>query len=297
MPTAKKSALGRGLDSLFEENGGLDEQTAALSQVKLRVMDLEPNREQPRQLFNEESLTELSRSIAEHGVLQPILVRPQPSGAYQIIAGERRWRAARAAGLAEVPVVIRDFTDEEAMAAALIENLQREDLNPMEEAAGYQQLMDAFDLTQEEVSRRLGKSRSAVGNALRLLNLPDGAMELVREGKLSAGHARALLALDYLHSSAERIAEEVVAGELSVRETERLVKRENAVQAPPDVSADFLYEPRRASFYDEVQLSLEQCMGRRVKVETRGKNENGTLVIDFHNQEDLQRIAKLLETV
>lgn len=297
MPTVKKGGLGRGLDSLFEENGGLDEQTAALSQVKLRVMDLEPNREQPRQRFEEDALAELSRSIAEHGVLQPILVRPQPSGAYQIIAGERRWRAARAAGLAEVPVVIRDFTDEQAMAAALIENLQREDLNPIEEAAGYQQLMDTFDLTQEEVSRRLGKSRSAVGNALRLLNLPDGAIALVREGKLSAGHARALLGLDYPHISGDRVAEEVVNMELSVRETERLVKRENIVRAAPAAPVGFLGETRRAAFYDEVQLSLEQCMGRRVKVETRGKNENGTLVIDFHDQDDLQRIAKLLEIV
>lgn len=297
MPTVKKGGLGRGLDSLFEENGGLDEQTAALSQVKLRVMDLEPNREQPRQDFDEEPLAELSRSIAEHGVLQPILVRPQPNGAYQIIAGERRWRAARMAGLAEVPVVIRDFTDEEAMAAALIENLQREDLNPMEEAMGYQKLMHTFDLTQEEVSRRLGKSRSAVANALRLLNLPDEVMAMVREGRLSAGHARALLSLDLPELSAERLAETIVEQQLSVREAERLVKRENDMDDLPDVSMDFLYEPRRAAFYDEVQLSLEQCMGRRVKVQTAGKSENGTLVIDFHDQADLQRIAKLLEMV
>ena len=286
MPTVKKGGLGRGLDSLFEDNGGLEEQAA--NQVKLRIMDMEPNREQPRQDFDEEALAELSRSIAEHGVLQPILVRPMPDGAYQIIAGERRWRAARAAGLAEVPVAIRELSDEEAMAAALIENLQREDLNPMEEALGYQRLMKTFDLTQEEVSRRLGKSRPVVANALRLLNLPKATAELVREGRLSSGHARALLGLDN-KIMVDALAEEIAAGDVSVREAERLVKRQNSAWDKTPANP-----PRRAAFFDEVQLSLEAALGRRVKVNTSGKEENGTLVIDFFDQEDLQVLANML---
>jgi len=288
MPTVKKGGLGRGLDSLFEDNGGLEEQTAAHSQTKLRIMDMEPNRDQPRTDFDEEALAELSRSIAEHGVLQPILVRPMPEGAYQIIAGERRWRASRMAGLAEVPVVIRELTDEEAMAAALIENLQREDLNPMEEALGYQQLIDTFGYKQDEVARRLGKSRPTVANALRLLSLPTQVTELVREGRLSSGHARALLGLDN-KVLASHFAHEIIGEELTVREAERMIKKQNRIPAADETKV------RRASFFDEVQLSLEMAMGRKVRVITSGKQENGTLVIDFMSKEDLQAIAKALE--
>ena len=288
----KKGGLGRGLDSLFEENGGLDEQAAA-SAVKLRMMDVEPNRDQPRRDFDEASLAELSRSIAEHGVLQPILVRPMTSGAYQIIAGERRWRAAQAAGLSEIPVVIRELSDEQAMAAALIENLQREDLNPMEEASGYQQLMDAFSLTQEEVARKLGKSRPAVANALRLLKLPLPIKDMVRAGKLSSGHARALLGVEN-PTMIFPLAEEVVAGDYSVRETERRVKQQNDAWKHMDKEEEAKPAPRRASFFDEVQLSLSQAMGRKIKVVTKGKAEEGTLVIDFFDREDLQGIAQSL---
>ena len=296
MPTAiKKGGLGRGLDSLFEDNGGLDEQTAGQGQVKLRIMDVEPNRDQPRSDFDETALAELSRSIAEHGVLQPILVRPMPNGAYQIIAGERRWRAARAAGLAEIPVVIRELTDEQAMAAAMIENLQREDLNPMEESLGYSKLMQAFSLTQEEVAKRLGKSRPAVANALRLLKLPKELREMVRELKLSSGHARALLGLDS-PIMMEPLAQEIIDNELSVREAEKLVKRQNSIYnslADPD-DEPVPIGARRDAFFDEVQLSLENAMGRRVKVATVGKAQNGTLTLDFHDQEDLRMIALAL---
>ena len=293
--SVKKGGLGRGLDSLFEENGGLDEQAAA-SAVKLRMMDVEPNRDQPRRDFDEASLAELSRSIAEHGVLQPILVRPMTSGAYQIIAGERRWRAARAAGLSEIPVVIREFTDEQAMAAALIENLQREDLNPMEEAVGYQRLMDAFQLTQEEVSRRLGKSRPAVANALRLLKLPESVRELVRAQKLSSGHARALLGLDN-PVMIDSLAEEIIAEECSVRETELMVKQHNNAWKRLQEGGEeekSKSSARRASFFDEVQLSLSESMGRKIKVVTKGKAEEGTLVIDFFDREDLKAIVQSL---
>lgn len=291
-----KSRLGRGLDSLFEDNG--IEETSAAGHLKLRVMDCEPNKSQPRQDFDETALAELSRSIAAHGVLQPILVRPIPGGAYQIIAGERRWRAARAAGLSEIPAVVREFTDEQAMAAALIENLQRENLNPLEEALGYHQLMTAFRLTQEEVAERLGKSRPAVANALRLLRLPEPVREMVRDGKLSAGHARTLLGLSHVRHT-EKAAEEIANGELSVREAEKLVKHYNKTPVEGDaakVLAEMIsHIPRRASFFDEVELSLGQAMGRKIKVVTSGKENRGQIVIDFYEQDDLARIAKALE--
>ena len=299
----KRAALGRGLDSLFEDNG-IEEQTSASSAVKLRIMDCEPNKDQPRRDFDETAMAELSKSIAEHGVLQPILVRPIPGGAYQIIAGERRWRAARAAGLSEIPVVIREFTDEQAMAAALIENLQREDLNPLEEALGYHQLMTTFRLTQEEVAERLGKSRPAVANALRLLRLPEPVREMVREGRLSAGHARALLGLSYtIHT--EEAAERIAQGDLSVRDAEKLVKhynkpieQEEASGLPRQkINELFGLTPRRASFFDEVELSLGQALGRKIKVVTSGKENRGQIVIDFYEQDDLARIARALELI
>ncbi|MDR1927748.1 MAG: ParB/RepB/Spo0J family partition protein [Oscillospiraceae bacterium] len=289
---AKKGGLGRGLDSLFEDNG-LEEQSAA-SAVRLRLMDVEPNREQPRRDFEEEALTALSQSIAEHGVLQPILVRPLPGGTYQIIAGERRWRAARLAGLAEIPAVVKELSDEEAMAAALIENLQREDLNPMEEAQGYQRLMETFGLTQEEAARRVGKSRPVVANALRLLRLPEELHALLRGGRLSGGHARALLGLV---SVAEIVpaANEVLEKDLSVRETEKLVKRRNAEEE--NGGEQTMPKERRASFFDEVELSLAQSLGRKIKVQTSGREEAGRLVIDFFEREDLARLAHALSAL
>jgi ParB family chromosome partitioning protein len=287
----KKGGLGRGLDSLFEENG-LEEQSAA-SAVRLRLLDVEPNKAQPRQDFDEAALAELSRSVAEHGVLQPILVRPLPGGTYQIIAGERRWRAARAAGLVEIPVVVREMNDAQAMAAALIENLQRENLNPVEEAQGIQKLMESCDLTQEEAAQRLGKSRPAVANTLRLLRLPPPVLELVRTDQLSGGHARALLALE----SAEHIralAEAVVAGDLSVRETERLARLAQREKTEPRSSTPPVPPARRLPYYDEVELSLSQALGRKVKVVTAGKEDAGYLLIDFFARDDLNRIVKAL---
>ena len=188
---AKKGGLGRGLDALFADNS--IEEIASTSAVKLKIMDIEPNRDQPRKIFDEDALAELADSIAKHGVIQPLLVRPMPDGSYQLVAGERRWRASRMAGLTEVPVVIKELSDDEAMALALIENLQREDLNAIEEAQGIKALMDTLSLTQDEAAERVGKSRPAVANALRLLKLPDSVIALVSDGKLSPGHARALL--------------------------------------------------------------------------------------------------------
>ena len=294
MPALKKGGLGRGLDSLFEDNG-LEENSAA-SAVRLRLMDVEPNKDQPRRDFDETALAELSRSVAEHGVLQPILVRPLPGGAYQIVAGERRWRAARMAGLSEIPVVIREMSDAQAMAAALIENLQREYLNPIEEARGIQKLMDTFELTQEETARRIGKSRPAVANALRLLRLPAAVAELVRAEKLSGGHARALLAIeDPEHIQA--LAEAVAAGDLSVRETERLVRlaqKEKSGAGRSTGPQGVQVTLRRLPYYDEVELSLGQALGRRIKVVASGKEEAGHLLIDFYERADLDRIVRAL---
>ena len=187
---AKKGGLGKGLDALFADNA-IEEDTPA---VKLKISEIEPNREQPRKEFDDAALAELADSIAQHGVLQPLLVRPLIGGGYQLVAGERRWRASRMAGLTEVPVVVRQMSDQEMMELALIENLQREDLSPMEEAEGYRTLMEGYSLTQEEVAQIVGKSRPAVANSLRLLALPNEIGEMVRSGELSAGHARALLA-------------------------------------------------------------------------------------------------------
>ena len=284
---AKKGGLGKGIDALFIDNATEDLSSSA--SVRLKLMDIVPNKEQPRKKFDDEKLTELTQSIAKHGVLQPLLVRPMPDGSYRLVAGERRWRAARTAGLSEVPVVIKEMTDEEAAVFALVENLQRADLNPVEEAQGMRRLMDDFGLTQEQVSERVGKSRPAVANALRLLKLPSQVLESVSSGELSAGHARALAALDDDETIIEA-ARTVISKKLSVRETEKLVKTLSAApkkKSPARASA-------RDSFFDEVELSLENTLGRKAKVITTGKKESGTLQIDFNDKEDLARLAKAL---
>lgn len=221
---AKKGGLGRGLDALFADNS--IEEIASTSAVKLKIMDIEPNRDQPRKIFDEDALAELADSIAKHGVIQPLLVRPMPDGSYQLVAGERRWRASRMAGLTEVPVVIKELSDDEAMALALIENLQREDLNAIEEAQGIKALMDTLSLTQDEAAERVGKSRPAVANALRLLKLPDSVIALVSDGKLSPGHARALLGFKDEQDIIET-ADLIIEKGLTVRDVEKLVKKRN----------------------------------------------------------------------
>ena len=278
---AKKSGLGKGLEALFAENA-VEEQGKAIT---LRLLEIEPNRDQPRKQFDEEALSELSASIAQHGILQPLLVRPLPGGGYQLGAGERRWRAARMAGLEEVPAVIRELTDREAAELAMIENLQREDLNPMEEAKGYQTLMETYGMTQEEAARAVNKSRPAVANALRLLQLPDEVAEMVAEGRLSAGHARSVLSF----SEEERLpaAREAAEKGLTVRELERRAK---AARAPKKNSPATAFS--RESFYHEVELALTEQMGRRVRVSE--KNGGGLLQIEFYDQEDLRSLANRL---
>lgn len=285
---AKKGGLGRGLDALFADNS--IEEIASTSAVKLKIMDIEPNRDQPRKIFDEDALAELADSIAKHGVIQPLLVRPMPDGSYQLVAGERRWRASRMAGLTEVPVVIKELSDDEAMALALIENLQREDLNAIEEAQGIKALMDTLSLTQDEAAERVGKSRPAVANALRLLKLPDSVIALVSDGKLSPGHARALLGFKDEQDIIET-ADLIIEKGLTVRDVEKLVKKRNKEPKAEKPAA------RRVSYYDEVELALTDFLGRKVKVGTKPGKESGVLEIDFFDKDDLTRLADALKSL
>lgn len=279
---AKKSALGKGLGALMLENTTED----MVATNTLPISEITPNKDQPRKTFDEAALDELAESIKQHGVLQPLLVRPLPNGGYQLVAGERRWRASRRAGLREVPVVVKELTDTETMEIAIIENLQREDLNPIEEAEGLQALIDKCGFTQEEVASSVGKSRPAIANSLRLLRLPEKVRELTRDGKISAGHARALISLDNDALIIEA-AENVIKNKLTVRDVERLAKTRDKGN-----SVSQKRYKRRDSFYDEVELTLSEILGRKVKV-YNGKGK-GTLEIEFYSQEDLKNIANKL---
>lgn len=277
----KKGGLGRGLESLFED--AARDVGGPVSTLPLR--EIEPDKDQPRKDFDEQALSELADSIARHGLLQPIAVRAAAGGAYKIIAGERRWRAARLAGLSEVPVVIKDVTDAEAMELALIENLQREDLDPVEEAMGYRQLMERCELTQEQTAQKIGKSRSAIANSLRLLNLPDDVLTFLKEGKLSTGHAKVLLGLPdaALQSQA---AEAVVGQNLNVRQTEALCKKLVKPEKPPKP------QPLRPALAGEVEYALREVLGSEVKVDY--KNGQGSLTVHFYSDEQLSAFANLL---
>ena len=285
MARAKKGGLGKGLDALFMDNETVDSGGV----VTLRLSQIEPNRDQPRKIFSEEALNELADSIREHGVLQPLLVRPLPGGSYQLVAGERRWRASRMAGLQEVPVVIREMDEEQAMEIALIENLQREDLNAIEEATGYKQLMERYGMTQEQVAKRVGKSRPAIANALRLLNLPQKVMDMVGEGEVSPGHARALLAFDDQDRIVE-IAQKVKTGKYSVRDIERMAKnqdekKEKAAKAPEEPAWG-----DKSAFLTEMEIAMSMEMGRKVRIIPNG--EGGTLQIQFWDEEDLKSLVE-----
>lgn len=279
---AKKGGLGKGLDAIFHDNARADDGGA----VELNINELEPNRGQPRKEFREEAMRELADSIAQHGVLQPLLVRPLLSGGYQIVAGERRWRASRMAGLATVPALIRELTDSEVMQIALIENLQREDLKPLEEAQGYQALMEEFGFTQDEISKSVGKSRPAVTNALRLLNLPEAVRGMLARGDLSAGHARTLLSFKD-EAAMLAAAKRVVAEGLSVRELEKMAKKANA-EKPEAVRST-----RRIRYYDEAELALRDTLNRVVHV--GGTKKKGVLTIEFYGEEDLKNLLSDLK--
>ncbi|MBR1822793.1 MAG: ParB/RepB/Spo0J family partition protein [Ruminococcus sp.] len=272
--------LGSGLDFLFSDN-------TSEVQVKktLRTSEIEPNRDQPRKVFSDEAIQALADSIREHGMLQPILVRPI-GGGYQIVAGERRWRAARMLGLDEVPVNIRELSDLETMQIAIIENLQRENLNPVEEAAGYNELIEKYGMTQEKVAKMVGRSRSAVANSVRILSLPERVLKMVENGDISAGHARALLAFEdeeMLIATALKAAD----GGLTVRQVEK------AAQKSSDDSGSAPKSNKKIdNYFVEMELSLHERLGRKVKVDY-GRNK-GALILEFYDKEDLAALAEKL---
>lgn len=277
----KKRGLGKGLDAIFAENNA----ESAEGAVSIRISEIEPNRDQPRKEFDSEALSELADSISQHGVLQPLLLRPMLSGGYRIVAGERRWRAARMAGLSEVPAVIREMTDAEEMLFALIENLQREDLTPLEEARGYRTLIETQDFTQEEVSRTVGKSRPAVTNALRLLNLPEDIQALLENGEISAGHARTLLS--FKNEEDMRLGAQKARMGASVRELENLAKKLNEKKSAPKKNG------AKNQYYEEAQLAVGEYLNRKVKV--AGTRKKGVLQIEFYGEEDLQNLLSELK--
>lgn len=279
----KFGGLGKGLDTIFAENETEDSN----SSVMLKISEIEPNRSQPRKDFDENSLSDLAQSISQHGLLQPLLVRPLPIGGYQIVAGERRYRACRMAGLTEVPVTIRELSDTETMELALIENLQREDLSPIEEALGYKGLIDEHGFSQEEVATSVGKSRPAIANSLRILKLPDSVLEYVKQDKISAGHARALLMLDNEEDMLE-LAELIYKKDLSVRQAEKLAKKK------PEVEEDTQPE-RKPSFYSMVELALNESLGRKIKVNKNKGKQGGVLQIEFYSDEELTELSNKLK--
>lgn len=279
----KFGGLGKGLDTIFAENETEDSN----SSVMLKISEIEPNRSQPRKDFDENSLSDLAQSISQHGLLQPLLVRPLPIGGYQIVAGERRYRACRMAGLTEVPVTIRELSDTETMELALIENLQREDLSPIEEALGYKALIDEHGFSQEEVATSVAKSRPAIANSLRILKLPDSVLEYVKQDKISAGHARALLMLDNEKDMLE-LAELIYKKDLSVRQAEKLAKKK------PEVEEDTQPE-RKPSFYSMVELALNESLGRKIKVNKNKGKQGGVLQIEFYSDEELTELSNKLK--
>ena len=279
----KLGGLGKGLNAIFIENDSEDNNGS----VTLKISEIEPNRSQPRKEFDEKALSELAESISKHGLLQPLLVRPLPLGGYQIVAGERRYRACRMAGITEVPVIIRELGDTETMEIALIENLQREDLTPIEEALGYQVLIEEHGFSQEEVAQSVGKSRPAITNALRLLKLPQSILDLVSDGKISAGHARALLTLEDEKLMRE-LAEEIIKKDLSVRQVEKICKQK------PKPEKEETPE-KKPSFYSMVELALNESLGRKIKVSKNKGKQGGILQIEFYSDEELTELSNKLK--
>ena len=278
-----RGGLGRGLESLFEDAAPSFESDTRIETLPLR--EIEPDPGQPRKTFDDETLAELSASIAEHGLLQPIAVRPKPSGGYLIVAGERRWRASRMAGLTEVPVIVKDVTDEQAMELALVENLQREDLDPVEEAAGIREMMTRCDLTQEQAARKLGKSRSALANSLRLLSLPETVLELLKSGFITIGHAKVVLGLPTPELQ-EEAAQMIADNQLNVRQAEALCKK-LAKPAKEPVAA-----PLPSALPVEVEESLKQALGSEVRVAYH--DGKGKLTVHFYSDDQLKAFANLL---
>lgn len=281
----KPSGLGKGFDNIFYDNT-VDERG---NLTKLRLSMIEPKADQPRKIFEGEALAELADSIAAHGVLQPILVREIADGHYQIIAGERRFRASKMAGLTEIPVIILDKSDLETAQISLIENIQRENLNPIEEAQAYRALIGSYGLTQEEVSQKVGKGRSTITNALRLLDLSDGVLAMLGTGELSAGHARALLALKDREKE-PAVAAKIAAGGLSVRAAEELVKKENQLTRKEEDPVPEL--GLKIDYYAELERRAMDLLGRRVRINRRGSAKS--VQVSFEDDEDLEILLRKL---
>ena len=269
-----KGGLGGGLESLFSNN-------ASEVQVKktLRVSEIEPNRDQPRKYFSDDAIAALADSIREHGMIQPILVRPLSTGGYQIVAGERRWRAARMLGLDEVPVTIKELTDLQTMQIAIIENLQRENLNPVEEARGYSELIEKYGMTQDAVAKMVGRSRSTVANSVRLLALPENVLKMLENGDITSGHAKALLSFDD-HDMMIATANRAADGGMTVRQVEKLAEGSSTSDRQID------------NYFKETEIALHDALGRKVKVQY-GKSK-GALILEFYDKDDLKAIAERL---
>ncbi|OPZ64150.1 MAG: putative chromosome-partitioning protein ParB [Firmicutes bacterium ADurb.Bin506] len=285
---ARPRALGRGLSAIFENDNAVADK-ADISTMELKLDELSPNPYQPRRSFDEAALNELAESVKAHGVIQPVVVRRVPGGGYQIIAGERRWRAARLAGLTTIPAVIKKMDDAAMMQVALIENLQRQDLNPIEEATAYRRLMDEFRMTQEDVSAAVGRSRPAVANSVRLLNLPSSVQEHLAEGRLSVGHARCLLTIENPEIQA-RLADHIVEAGLNVRQAEQVAR---------DISSNVSRETKRAESDGDGDPDVALLIGRLserlgTKVKLTGSPSRGAIHIDFYAAEDLDRILDII---
>lgn len=284
---SKKSGLGKGLDALFEDN--INESQGVQT---IRLSEIEPNKNQPRRHFDEAAITALADSIRQHGLIQPILVRSTGTG-YQIVAGERRWRACRMLGMSEISAIIKDFSDSETAQIALIENIQREDLNPIEEAAAYKELMDKYEMTQEALSKAVGKSRPAIANAVRLLNMPEKVQELVKKGELSAGQAKAIAAAE-TDDEMIYLAEKAANGQLTVRAIEKILSKKDEEDTENTEDNKNTSEKRQnMNYFTEMEISLRDALSRKVKISS-SDGKKGTITIDFFDSDDLSTLADKL---
>lgn len=284
---SKKSGLGKGLDALFEDN--INESQGVQT---IRLSEIEPNKNQPRRHFDEAAITALADSIRQHGLIQPILVRSTGTG-YQIVAGERRWRACRMLGMSEISAIIKDFSDSETAQIALIENIQREDLNPIEEAAAYKELMDKYEMTQEALSKAVGKSRPAIANAVRLLNMPEKVQELVKKGELSAGQAKAIAAAE-TDDEMIYLAEKAANGQLTVRAIEKILSKKDEDDTEDTEDNKNTSEKRQnMNYFTEMEISLRDALSRKVKISS-SDGKKGTITIDFFDSDDLSTLADKL---
>lgn len=285
-----KKGLGRGLGALLNTEEVVDNVFDKKDIVELKITEIEPNANQPRNYFDTEKLAALSESIKEYGVLQPIVVKQLETGFYKIIAGERRWRAARMAGLKKIPVIIKEYDNKETMEIALIENLQRENLNPIEEAMGFRELMNDFGLTQEELSKKVGKSRPAIANSLRLLNLPEEIRQLLIEGKLSPGHARALLGTDRKEIKLEA-AKKIIEEGLNVRQIEKYIA---SLQIQPKIEKEEKEDIEKKRYFRSLESSLSNTLGTKVKIVPQ-KNNKGKIQIDYYSNEEFERLLEIIK--